>query len=211
MAWYFTAWLIPCCLPLSFPPSSPADGTQRPAALWSRVHRWASTQLNWLFPRQRARHGQHQRGCRGLRGLLLRPINGLLPIGFKHRQSIWTPIQTHRTWTVACPWTCILTPPYISHQDGGYFWTKPCNDSASAINLHVYLPWSLLLLNAFKKTCYKRIPAIIKWLNGVVILHLTLIYQRTNSSTTTDTNALQPSIAHLLPISGGPLHIAQAA
>lgn len=65
--------------------SSP-DGTKRPEAFRSRVHRRAGTQLHRLFPRQRARHGQYQGGCRGLCGLLLRPLYGLLPIGLKQRQ-----------------------------------------------------------------------------------------------------------------------------
>ena len=44
---------------------------------------------------------------------------------------------------------------------------------------------------------------------GLKSSSLTLIYQRTTSSS--DTNALQPSIARLLPNSGGPLHTAEAA
>ena len=44
---------------------------------------------------------------------------------------------------------------------------------------------------------------------GLKSSSLTLIYQRTTSSS--DTNALQPSIARLLPDSGGPLHTAEAA
>lgn len=62
---------------------SPPDGTERPEAFRPGVHRRAGTQLHRLFPRQRPGHGQYQGGFRGLRGLLLRPLYGLLPIGLK--------------------------------------------------------------------------------------------------------------------------------
>lgn len=164
MARYFHDYSLanPCLSP-SFLPPPPTDGTQRPAALWSGVHRWASAQLHRLLPRQHTGHGQHQRGSRGLCGLLLRPLHGLLPIGFTHRHSVRAPIWTWWTLAVACPWTCILIPPYISQQGRWIF----CNQLQHQLCIRQqFYTCALAIISPSLKCIYKRMSAIIQRITG---------------------------------------------
>lgn len=42
---------------------------------------------------------------------------------------------------MACPWNCILTLMYISHQDDGYLWINHCNNMRTCHDPRVCLRW----------------------------------------------------------------------